>query len=59
MKKIMSFVALGALSVSSYAVDKSITDKLETVSADVAILGAAVLVVLIAIKGWKLLSRAL
>ena len=59
MKKIIATGALIASSLSAYAVDKSITDKLESVSADVAILGAAVLVVLIAIKGWKLLSRAL
>ena len=59
MKKIIASGALFALSLSAFAVDKSITDKLESVSADVAILGAAVLVVLIAIKGWKLLSRAL
>ena len=59
MKKIIASGALVALSVSAIAMDKSITDKLESVAVDVAVLGAAVLVVMIAIKGWKLLSRAL
>jgi Inovirus Coat protein B len=63
LKKTLAAASLGTVAVlsvpSAFALDAAITTALTSVGTDVGLLGAAIVIVCVAILGFKLLKKAL